>query len=92
MESHGFDLEIQDVEDLGSGLFMNEVYIHSDSSQNSALSIDYGIKTYASLPNKKYIYFNYSYLLNYKATRKNGSIEIPDMFDLDMGDYYYNDI
>ena len=90
MESHGFDLEIQEVEPAGSptDIFMNEIYIHSDSSRNSAFSIDYRIKTYASLPNKKYIYYNYSYLLNYKATRKNGSIEIANMFDLDMGSYF----
>jgi len=88
MESHGFDLEIQELEYAGrpTDVFMNEVYIHSDSSK--AFSIDYGIKTYASLPNKKYIYFNYSYLLNLKATRKNGAIEIPRMFDLDMGHYH----
>ena len=99
MESYGFDLEIQEVEPAYTGplggIFMNEVYIHSDSSRNSGFSIDYGIKTYDSLPNKKYIYFKYSYLLNYKATRKNGSIEIANMFDLDMGSYYnpnYEDI
>jgi len=91
MESHGFDLEIQDLENAArpNEFFMNEIYIHSDSSRNSAFSINYGIKTYDSLPNKKYIYFKYSYLLNYKATRKNGAIEIPSMFDLDMGDYFY---
>ena len=99
MESHGFDLEIQEVEPAYTGplggIFMNEVYIHSDSSRKGAFSIDYGIKTYDSLPNKKYIYFKYSYLLNYKATRKNGSIEIANMFDLDMGSYFnpnYEDI
>jgi hypothetical protein len=91
MESHGFDLEIQEVEPAYTGplggIFMNEVYIHSDSSK--AFSIDYGIKTYASLPNKKYIYYNYSYMFNRKTTtRKNGSIEIANMFDLDMGRYY----
>tara|TARA_R100000734_G_C3311364_1_gene102219 strand:- start:1114 stop:1617 length:504 start_codon:yes stop_codon:yes gene_type:complete len=95
MESHGFDLEIQELEYAGHKLeidrltdvFMNEVYIHSDSSKS--FSIDYGIETHASLPNKKYIYFNYSYLSNLKATRKKGTIEIPSMFDLDMGNYYY---
>ena len=96
MESLGYDLEIQEVEYIGrpNDIFMNELYIHSGDG-SKVFSIDYGIKTYDSLPNKKYIYFKYSYLLNYKATRKNGSIEIANMFDLDMGKYYnpnYEDI
>ena len=89
MESNGFDLEIQDVEYVGrpNDIFMNEFYMHSDSSK--VFSIDYSIKTFDSLPNKKYIYFNYSYTNNRGTIRKNGSIELPDMFDLSMGDYYY---
>lgn len=91
MESHGFDLEIQEVEPAYTGplggIFMNELYMHSGSSKD--FSIDYGIKTFDSLPNKKYIYFNYSYTNKRGVTtRKSGSIELRDMFDLDMGKYY----
>ena len=88
MESNGFDLEIEDVEYVGrpNDIFKNEFYMHSDSSK--VFSIDYSIKTFDSLPNKKYIYFNYSYTNNRGTIRKNGSIELPDMFDLSMGDYY----
>ena len=89
MESYGFDLEIDDVEYVGrpNDIFKNEFYMYSDSSK--VFSIDYSIKTFDSLPNKKYIYFNYSYTNNRGTIRKNGSIELPDMFDLSMGDYYY---
>lgn len=89
MESHGFDLEIQDLEYVGrpNDVFMNEFYMHSDSSK--VFSIDYSIKTFDSLPNKKYIYFNYSYSNNGGTIKENGSIELRDMFDLSMGDYYY---
>ncbi len=90
MESLGYDLEIQEVEHIGrpNDFFMNELYMHSGSSK--VFSIDYRIKTYASLPNKKFIYFNYLYTNNLgKTTRKNGAFELPDRFDLSMGDYYY---
>tara|TARA_Y100001937_G_scaffold115615_1_gene166620 strand:+ start:713 stop:1303 length:591 start_codon:yes stop_codon:yes gene_type:complete len=88
MESHGYDLEIQEVEYIGrpDDIFMNELYLPDDTSK--VFSIDYGIKTFDSLPNKKYIYYNYSYTDNRGTTRKNGSIELRDMFDLDMGSYY----
>jgi hypothetical protein len=89
MESLGYDLEIQEVEYIGrpNDIFMNELYLHSGSPK--VFSIDYSIKTFDSLPNKKYIYFNYSYTDNRGTTRKNGSIELSNMFDLSMGDYYY---
>lgn len=90
MESLGYDLEIQEVEYIGrpDDIFMNELYLPDDTSK--VFSIDYSIKTFDSLPNKKYIYFNYSYTNNRGVTiRKNGSIELHDMFDLSMGDYYY---
>ena len=90
MESLGYDLEIQEVEYIGrpDDIFMNELYLPDDTSK--VFSIDYSIKTFDSLPNKKYIYFNYSYTNNRGVTtRKNGSIELRDMFDLSMGDYYY---
>ena len=90
MESLGYDLEIQEVEYIGrpNDIFMNELYIHSGDG-SKVFSIDYGIKTYASLPNKKFIYFNYQYS-NPRGTTtfKNGSIELRDMVDLDMGSYY----
>jgi len=93
MESNGFDLEIQEVEYIGrpDDIFMNELYFDSSAPAASKIfSIDYSIKTFDSLPNKKYIYYNYNYTNNRGVTtRKNGSIELRDMFDLSMGDYYY---
>ena len=93
MESLGYDLEIQEVEYIGrpDDIYMNELYFDSSAPAASKIfSIDYSIKTFDSLPNKKYIYYNYNYTNNRGVTtRKNGSIELRDMFDLSMGNYYY---
>ena len=88
MESHGFDLEIDDVEyvDRTNDIYKIELYIPDDTSK--AFSINYGLTTYDYLPNKRYIFYDYTFIINKKSIRKNGSIEIHNMFDLDMGNYY----
>ena len=92
MESNGFDLEMEEVEEYGPvKLHKHEYYMNHSTGET--FSIDYSIKTYPNnLPGKKFIYFSYEHVdwgSSRKRTRENGSIEINDMIDLDMGNYYY---
>jgi len=91
MESNGFDLEMEEVEEYGPvKLHKHEWYMNHSTGET--FSIDYSLKSYENnLPDKKYIYFNYEYVdwgSRRQSTRENGSIEINNMLDLDMGSYY----
>ena len=90
MESHGFDLEIDEIEEFDEDFYKNETYIRNKESLTVTyyiihrFSINHGLGT--AIPNSS-IGFRFDYLDT--ATRRprsfkdKGEIKIPKMFELD---------
>ena len=86
MESHGFDLEIDEIEEFDEDFYKNETYIRNKESLTVTYYINHELGT-SILRRVPSIKFKLDYLDTNTSSptsfKHNGEIKIPKMFELD---------